>query len=192
MVRIVLTLRKMWPLDTLRWGSHTDALLQMYLLQTYHGRAKRLGAPGAVWPMCHIDKHRNRWKYFHFYAILEESMSSEMGASQPHHIIIGFSGPVKFGRSFFSVPAQPQTTSSALTMFPRMLFSIQCGDPTLVAFTQRFTCVRILLQLHLLLKTQHITWLLFSLTFQPLYYVIITGGTYWRRNIVHIYNISAL
>lgn len=26
----------------------------------YHGGAKRLGVPGAVWPKCHSDKRWNR------------------------------------------------------------------------------------------------------------------------------------
>lgn len=56
---MTLNFEKNIPTDTLRWGSHRDALSQVYLLQTHHGRAKWLGAPGAVWPKCHIDKLGN-------------------------------------------------------------------------------------------------------------------------------------
>lgn len=62
-------------LDTLRWGSHRDASLQ-YLLQKYHGRAKRPSGPSGS--SVTLMSTGTAEKYFHFYAFLEkiqESMS---------------------------------------------------------------------------------------------------------------------
>lgn len=117
MGRMILTLRKICPWTPLG-GDHTE----MPRCRCICFRNTK-----AVWPECvTLISTGTAEKYFHFYAFLEASMSIEMGASQAHHIIIGLSAP-SLGVSFFSGPTKPQTISSALTMFPRMPFSIQGG-----------------------------------------------------------------